>query len=137
MLFVYYCSMKKVNLSTLITHRGLHRYKRMMFGISCVPEKFQNILEQVLADCPNTVNFIYDIIVTRKTETEHDLALEKVMEKIEEYGILLNQSKYVFKLTEIEFVGQRFNQNRILPALNKIEAIRSFRPPKNCEEVHC
>ncbi|XP_061506861.1 uncharacterized protein K02A2.6-like [Anopheles gambiae] len=122
-------------LTTFITHRGLYRYKRMMFGISCAPEKFQKILEQVLADCPNTVNFIDDIIVTGKTETEHDLALEKVMEKIEEYGILLNQSKCVFKLTEIEFVGQRFNQNGMLPALNKIEAIRSFRPPKNCEEV--
>uniref|UniRef100_A0A182HQT2 Uncharacterized protein n=1 Tax=Anopheles arabiensis TaxID=7173 RepID=A0A182HQT2_ANOAR len=106
-----------------------------MFGISCAPEKFQKILEQVLVDCPNTVNFIDDIIVTGKTETEHDLALENVMEKIEEYGILLNQSKCVLKLTEIEFVGQRFNQNGMLPALNKIEAIRSFRPPKNCEEV--
>lgn len=123
------------HLTTFITHRGLFRYKRLVFGISCAPEMFQKILEQILADCENTVNFIDDIVVTGGSEAEHDLALDKVLKKLNEYGILLNQSKCAFKLTEIEFIGQRFNQNGMVPSQSKIEAIQSFRPPRSCEEV--
>ncbi|XP_062558121.1 uncharacterized protein K02A2.6-like [Armigeres subalbatus] len=123
------------SLTTFITHRGLFRYKRLVFGISCAPEMFQKVLEHILADCENTINFIDDIIVAGESEVEHDLALQKVLKKLRDYDILLNQSKCAFKLTEIEFVGQRFNQNGMIPSQRKIEAIQSFRPPKSCEEV--
>lgn len=32
-------------ITTFITHRGMYRYKRLMFGISCAPEMFQKVLE--------------------------------------------------------------------------------------------
>ena len=36
---------------TFITHKGLYRYKRLMFGISSAPELYQHTIQQVLAGC--------------------------------------------------------------------------------------
>lgn len=96
---------------------------------------FQKVIEQILADCPNTINFIDDIIVVGKTEEEHDRALQKVLTKFRDYGILLNQSKCAFKLSEIDFLGHRFSKQGILPSEDKVKAIRNFRNPTTGEEV--
>ncbi|XP_055644639.1 uncharacterized protein K02A2.6-like [Toxorhynchites rutilus septentrionalis] len=56
-------------ITTFITHMGLLRYKRLMYGIVIAPEIFQRILEQVLSRCSkNAVNFIDDILIFGKVE---------------------------------------------------------------------
>lgn len=35
-------------ITTFITHKGLYRYKRLMFGISTAPEKYQQVIQQTL-----------------------------------------------------------------------------------------
>ena len=35
-------------ITTFVTHRGLYRYKRLMFGISYAPEKYWKIVSDVL-----------------------------------------------------------------------------------------
>lgn len=115
--------------------KGLFRYKRLLFGISCAPEKFQKVIEQILSDCEFSINFIDDIIVFGRNEEEHDEALSKVLAKLREYGVLLNQSKCAFKLQEIDFLGHHFDGNGMTPAQSKIDAIKYFRPPTTCEEV--
>ncbi|XP_038121457.1 uncharacterized protein K02A2.6-like [Culex quinquefasciatus] len=102
-------------LTTFITHKGLFRYKRLLFGISSASEQFQKIIEQLFSSCGNTVNFIDDIIVFGKTEQEHDVALQEMY--------------------EIDFLGHRFNKNGMSPAQSKVKAIRNFRTPTTGEEV--
>lgn len=96
---------------------------------------FQKVIEQILADCGCAVNFIDDIIVFGKTESEHDESLKKVLSKMREYRILLNHEKCVFKLNEIDFLGHHFDGNGMIPAHSKVEAIKHFREPVNAEEV--
>lgn len=67
-------------ITTFITHMGLFRYKRLMFGTVIAPEVFQRIMEQVLAKCKNAVNYIDDILIFGKSEEEHDEALREVLE---------------------------------------------------------
>ncbi|XP_055585172.1 uncharacterized protein K02A2.6-like [Uranotaenia lowii] len=123
-------------LTTFITHRGLYRYKRLMFGISCAPEKYQKVIEQILSDCPNTVNFTDDIFVFGKSEKEHDDALQETLGKFRHHDILLNQEKCAFKMSEIDFLGHRFDKNGMTPSRSKIEAIQKFRAPATSEEEH-
>ncbi|XP_058449097.1 uncharacterized protein K02A2.6-like [Malaya genurostris] len=60
-------------ITTFITHMGLFRYKRLMYGIACAPESFQRILEQIISPySKNAVNFIDDILIFASTEEKHD-----------------------------------------------------------------
>lgn len=106
-----------------------------MFGISCAPEMFQKIMEQILADCDCVINYIDDVFVFGETEQEHDEALRKVLEVFKSRGILLNQSKCVFKVPEITFVGHRLSSKGVQPTEEKTAVLKSFRAPSSAEEL--
>ena len=38
-------------ITTFVTHGGLYRYKRLMFGVTLAPEKYQKIVTDVLHGC--------------------------------------------------------------------------------------
>ena len=79
-------------MSTFTTHVGL-RYKRLIFGISCAAEKFQTIIRDCLEGLEGTRNISDDIIVFAKTQDEHDQRIKKVLQKLREKNITLNESK--------------------------------------------
>ena len=43
-------------MTTFVTHRGLYRYKRLMFGVTSAPEKYQKIVADVLHACEGVAN---------------------------------------------------------------------------------
>lgn len=92
-------------------------------------------MEQILADCENTVNYIDDVLVFGEDEQTHDEALNKVLKALKSRGVLLNQSKCLFKVTEIMFIGHHLSGFGIRPAEEKTEVLKSFRTPVNAEEL--
>lgn len=123
-------------ITTFITHTGLYRYKRLMFGIVIAPEVFQRIMEQILATVSsNVVNYIDDILVFAKSEEEHDRILRQVLRILKEKGIMLNQEKCIFKVPVVEFLGHKISNQGIEPTKRKIEALQKFRAPSSTEEV--
>ncbi|KAG6454310.1 hypothetical protein O3G_MSEX008647 [Manduca sexta] len=122
-------------ITTFSTSKGLFRYKRLMFGISCAPEMFQKILEKVLLGCMGTFNFIDDIIVHGATEHEHDDRLSKVLKVLKQNNILLNKSKCIYKTRKIEFLGHELSVNGIRPLQKYLTAIKTSRTPNTTEEI--
>ena len=59
-------------ITTFITHKGLYRYKRLMFGISSAPEKYQQVIQQTLQGIEGVHNISHDIIVHGATRDQHD-----------------------------------------------------------------
>ncbi len=56
-------------LTTFVTHKGLRRYTRLMYGLSSASEIFQEIIEQVLAGIQGVRNISDDIVVFGKDQT--------------------------------------------------------------------
>ena len=50
-------------ITTLSTHMGLYRYKRLSFGINSASEVFQHAIKTVLDDVRGAMNISDDIIV--------------------------------------------------------------------------
>ena len=50
-------------ITTFVTHRGLYRYKRLMFGVTSAPEKYQKIVADALRGCDGVANMADDLIV--------------------------------------------------------------------------
>ena len=63
---------QSIVITTFITHKGLYRYKRLMFEISSAPELYQHTIQQVLAGCEGAYNIHDDIIIHGRTVEEHD-----------------------------------------------------------------
>lgn len=122
-------------ITTFSTSKGLYRYKRLLFGISCAPEMFQKILEKMLLGCERTFNFIDDIIVHGATEQEHDERLSKVLRVLKENNVLLNENKCIYKTKKIEFLGHELSASGIRPLEKYLTAIKTSRTPNTTEEI--
>ncbi|KAK3788062.1 hypothetical protein RRG08_052302 [Elysia crispata] len=88
-------------ITTFVTHKGLFRYKRLIFGINAASEKFQNIISQVLQGCEGAQNISDDIVVYGANQEEHDQRLRKVMHKLSEANLTLSKEKCEFGMDEI------------------------------------
>ena len=110
-------------ITTFATHKGLFRYKRLMFGVSCAPEMYQRVIQQVLKGCDGVRNIHDDIIVHGQTTEEHDKRLEEAMERIQNRGLTL------------EFMGHLLSARGIGPSQAKVEAVTEARQPDSAAEV--
>lgn len=122
-------------ITTFVTHKGLFRYKRLMFGVSCAPELYQKVMQQVLQGCEGVHNIMDDIIVHASTQEEHDKCLENVVRVLQEKGITLNDKKCEFNLSKVVFMGHVLSDRGIGPADIKVKAVVEAREPRTSAEV--
>ena len=83
------------DVTTFAAPDGLYRYKRLFFGVNMATEKFQQLIWQILKDCPGAYNLHDDVRVVGRDHKEHDENLDKVMRKFEEHGLTLNYEKCI------------------------------------------
>ncbi|KAK9688310.1 RNase H-like domain found in reverse transcriptase [Popillia japonica] len=122
-------------ITSFSTHVGTHRYKRLNFGINAAAEIFQDTVRQVLVGIAGVINVSDDILVFGKSQEEHDVAFESVLERLKQSGLTLNERKCAFKKTSIHFLGFIFSDKGIVPDPKTVEAINNLDPPKNPSEV--
>ena len=60
------------HITTFVTHRGRYGYRRLMFGVMSAPEKYQQIVNDVLRGFPVVANIADNLIIHCKGIEEHD-----------------------------------------------------------------
>lgn len=126
---------KSREITTFSSHKGLYRYKRLIFGISCAPEMFQRIIHQVYAGCTGILTFMDDIVVYGASVEEHDKRLAQFFTRTEEVGFTLNKEKCEFKKTRIKFLGHELSEKGVIPCKTNLQVIQEFRRPTSASEV--
>lgn len=122
-------------ITAFITKRGVLQYTRLNFGICCAPEMFQKLLERILAGLDGVVNAFDDILIWGENQTEHDARVDKAMQRLNEFRVLLNDKKCIFGAERVPFLGHILSAKGVEASYNKIEAIRNFIAPSNAEQV--
>ena len=128
-------SQESRHITTFVTHRGLYRYKRLMFGVTSAPEKYQQVIRDVLRGCEGVANIADDLVVHGKGVEEHDRRLFAVLDRLSEAGLTVNGDKCEFRLTKLKFFGHELSSDGVSPSEEKIAAIRDARSPKDASEV--
>ncbi|CAH1255636.1 RTL1 [Branchiostoma lanceolatum] len=123
------------HITTFVTHRGLYRYKRLMFGISSAPEKYQQLVKEVLRGCEGVKNIADDVIVHGRGDEEHDKRLHHALDKIQQAGLTVNPGKCLFRVPKLTFFGHVVTPDGVNPSEEKIAAIREAEAPKTVGEV--
>lgn len=123
------------HITTFICSKGLRRYKRLFFGINCAPEKFQKIMESLLAGCRSCINFIDDILIWGAAKEDHDKNLKVVLNRLKSLNVKLNEKKCIYGKEEVEFMGLKFSRHGINLTAEKLEAVKLFRAPNNTSEL--
>ena len=104
-------------------------------GISCASEIFTEVVRRLLENCPGQLNMTDDILVFGSTPEEHDTNLLKVLEILDQSGIVLNSEKCEIGKTDITFFGLRLTENGIAPTEDRCKALRELEAPSNAKEL--
>jgi hypothetical protein len=122
-------------LMTINTHKGLFRYKRLPYGIKVAPAIFQSVMDQILAGLEGVCCFIDDILITSKDMRTHVMLLDQVLQRLEEYGVLVKKEKCAFAVSQVDYLGHCISGNGIRPNNDKIKAIQAIETPRNVSEL--
>ena len=74
-------------ISTFSTHLGLHRYKRLNFGVNTASEKFQQIIEQVREGLEGVSNLLDDVIIASTNNKDHEKHVCACLQRIQDRGL--------------------------------------------------
>lgn len=123
------------DITTINSHCGLYRYKRLPYGISSCAAIFQRTMEAIFKDIPNTVIYFDNLYITGFDDANHLKTLETVLERCEKRGLNIKRSKCEFLKDEIDFLGYRLTKDGLLPQPKKIAAIMKAPRPNNVHEL--
>jgi hypothetical protein len=116
--------------TAVTTPFGMFEFLRMPFGLRNAGQSFQRLMDVVVADVAAAFAYLDDIIVASKPE-DHAAALQQVMLKLREYGLVLNLEKCIFGQTEIDFLGHHVTAGGVQPLEDHVAAVRDFAPPRD------
>lgn len=110
------------DVTTVNTHMGYYRFKRLHMGVSSAPELFQHVIEhRVLGGMEGARIFVNDILVWRRTAEKHDDNLFRTCVRLQEYGLTATMQE--FRVKELVFFGLKVSGKGVAPADEKVEAI--------------
>ena len=123
------------SITTFSTHAGLARFCRLNFGTSSATEIFHEEIRKLLQGVNGVINIHDDILITGKTQEDHDKSLQHTFQILKDSGLTLNKNKCIFSQSEIKFFGLVFNSSGISPDPDKVLALKSSQPPANKKEL--
>ena len=123
------------NFTTITTHVGLFRYRRLHMGISCASEEFSEIIRKLLEDCDGQLNMTDDVLVFGSSTEQLRERLFGVCQTLENAGVTLNMSKCELFKDELTFFGLKFSKDGIAPTEDRCRALRNAAAPTNASEL--
>jgi hypothetical protein len=121
-----------VHKTAFLIHRGLFEFLQMPFGLTGAPGTYQLVMDDLLKEFihgdPSTVTQYLD-------DTLLFTVLNAVLTKIESINLKLCPSKCLIAADKIEHLVYLITHNQLLPALEKIRAIRDWIQPINVSKV--
>ena len=107
----------------------------MPFGLRNAGQTFQRFMDQVLRGLHFCFVYVDDILIASSSEEEHKEHLRKVLQRLSNYGIIINPSKCLFGVSSLEFLCHHVSRHGIRPLGSKVDVIRQFPRPVTARKL--
>lgn len=122
-------------LCTFSSPFGLYRYLRSPFGLSVLPEHFQKLTHNLFGNIPGVKVYFDNIIVGADTQEELYNVVNKLIEVASLNNVKFNPEKLQYFVSEVSFLGMKFNSLGIKADENRVLAIKNLQAPKNKKDL--
>lgn len=116
-------------LCTFITPEGRYRFLRLPFGINAAPEIFHSEMTKNFSDLEGVKIMMDGLLIYASTKQDHDLRLEKVLQRAQEIGIKFNKEKSNICQSQVRYLGHIFSKDGVRVDPTKVKAICHHLPP--------
>ncbi|KAK2711088.1 hypothetical protein QYM36_012307 [Artemia franciscana] len=122
-------------LTTFNTPYGRYKFKRTPFGLISAQDEFQRCMEEAFEGIKGFSVIVDDIIISGRTDEEHDSYVRSALIRACEKCVKLNLQKYVFKSDNIPYFGHIISEAGIHPETRKVRALKEMRIPSTKDEL--
>ena len=123
------------NLVVINTPKGLFKYNRLLFGVSCAPGIFQRVMDSLLKGIPGVVVYLDDFLITGPSEEEHLSSLKQVLTRLQDAGLRLNKKKCNFLVPSVTYLGYRIDSEGLHSTGEKLKAVQQAPAPTGVTEL--
>jgi hypothetical protein len=102
----------------------------MSFGKRNVTQTFQRYMDEILKDFDFCFSYIDDILVFSFSPQEHDQHFRILFTQLQNYSILFNTSKCVFRGSEISFLGYKISSMLSQAVPERVTDLKACPTPK-------
>nr|VZH98177.1 unnamed protein product [Spirometra erinaceieuropaei] len=121
--------------TAVTTPFGLFEFIRMPFGLRNAAQTFKRFIDRVLRGLPFVNAYIDDLLVASRNAEEHKEHLALVFDRLDQFGVVINPSKFVLGVPSLDFLGHHVDAQGLCPLSSKVEAIRDFPPPTSKRQL--
>ena len=104
------------------------------YRVSVAPAIFQSVMDLILHNFP-VAYYLDDILISAPTVEEHDVLVEKVLQRLQDAGIHLHQGKCHFGQRQVEYLGPLVDTTGIHPTKDKVRAIKEAPVPSDITQL--
>lgn len=126
---------KDIPKTAVTTPFGLFEFVSMPFGLRNAAQTFQRMINQVVQNLDFCFVYLDDIVIASSSLEEHLNHLRILFKKLGAAGLCINVLKYVFGVSEIDFLGYKVLEFGIKPLKDKVESILNFEKPKTIVQL--
>ena len=105
------------------------QWKVMPFGLINAPAIFQRLMERTLANIPNCIVYIDDILIYAYTKGQHDQVVKLVLQKLWDNKLYIKFSKCDFCKNTVTFLGHTITPGKLTLDKEKVKAITDWEAP--------
>ena len=121
--------------TAILTPFELWEFLRMPFGLKNPAQTFQRLMDGILQDLDFAFVYLDDILVASTSEAQHLQHLRRIFDLLSSNGLVINKSKCVFGVSELEYLGHLVTTDGIRPLKSRVEAIQQFPTPQTRGEL--
>ena len=110
-------------------------WTRLSMGLVVTRDEFQKKLDAVYNGKPGVTGITDDMMMTGRTEEEHDCHFLNFLQITRSKNLRLNGEKPQFKLKEVSFFGHRWCRDGLSPDSKKIKQILQMQMPEDKEAM--
>ena len=124
-----------ISKTAVITPFGLYEWLVMPFGVRNAANTFQRMIDQMLQGLPFIFVYLNDILVALLTKDDHLCDDCNVLDRLYEFGLVINPDKSAFCLPSVDFLGHHITSTTITPLQKHTDAIAAFATPSSKRDV--
>ena len=116
-----------IPLTAFSAPQGHYEWVVMPFGLKNAPQIFQRRMDKIFKDLKHCcLVYIDDILIFSKTLEQHMHDLKAITQECINHGIVLGQTKCIYAVPEIEFLGLKIKAGEIVLQDHILEKVEKF-----------
>ena len=125
--------------TAFITHKGLHEFRVMPFGLRNTPAAFQRLVKEVLSDLDPAdgsefvLVYVEDILVYSRSLSDHLHHLQQVVSHLKKFNLKLKPVKCSFIQHEVRFLGHVLTPQGLKISEDHIYSVKEFKPSQSAK----